>query len=492
MLAVLTLLSASACSETANTEETDSADTATTGVTATTEETETENLSDYELRQLIPDDLPDTDFGGKSFRVMTHDSSSYGSGSYEIVADEITGDACNDAVFNRNREIEFRFDAAIECMLDPNPWTTIKTTVTSGTDDYDLVGIYNFLAYHPINAKVVYNWTEIPNVNLDKPWHNKLANGNATINNRLYAICSDLSISSMTYTYAIFFNVNMATDYGYPSGDLYDLVKEGKWTIDKMMEVTSDMYVDTNGNGKADTDDTYGFGYCIINPADVWLAAFDQPICSVVDGNSLEITFMSDKTVSILEKMLDWHYNAQGFTSLGTQYDEETYFLNNKLVMAPLRFYAAYNKLREMEEPYSIIPYPKWDEEQDSYYTNADDKFTAFIVPITACNNLDFVGTIYEALCAESYKKVYPEYYDTALKGKYSSEPATAEMVDVIMAGRNFDFSFQFGEPYFQRLPYMIRDMISSNNPDITSKYQKLEKALNKSINDRLLPLYNE
>ena len=49
-------------------------------------------------------------------------------------------------------------------------------------------------------------WTDIPYVNLEQPWHNKLANDGATINGKLFTICSDLSVSSMTYTYAIFFN----------------------------------------------------------------------------------------------------------------------------------------------------------------------------------------------------------------------------------------------------------------------------------------------
>lgn len=368
----------------------------------------------------------------------------------------------------------------------------MKTAVQSGITDFQLYGMFNYLAYKVINVSAAYNWNEVPHVNLDKPWHNSLANGNATINNKLFGICSDLAVSSMTYTYAIFFNMDMAETHGYPSSTLYSMVNEGTWTIDKMIEITSEMYSDANGNGEKDTEDTFGFGYFIMNPADVWLAAFDQPICSVTDDNTIELSFMTDKTVSILEKLLDYHYNCDGFIKLPGQYDEEKYFLNNKLVMAPLRFYAAYNVLRDMEADYSILPYPKWNEEQESYYTNADDKFTAFFIPISAVDQLDFIGTIYEALCAESYKKVYPEYYDTALKGKYSAEPETTEMVDLIMSGRNFDFSFQFGESYFDYLPYKLRNCLKDNTPDLASAYKKIEKPINKAIKNKLLPLYTD
>jgi len=424
LLALMMLASAStACSDAAVSDDTQ---TPSDTIAAPETTAEPESLSEYDKRQLIPDELPDVTFGGQSFRVMTYDNV-YGNAAYEIVSEELTGDSCNDAVYNRNLSIESRFEVAIECTPDATPYTTVINLVTAGTDDFDVVGMYNYKAFNPINAKAGLNWMEVPNIHTDKPWHNKLANDNATINGKLFTICSDFAITSMTYTYGIFFNLSIMEDHGYPSADLYSMVKEGTWTMDTFQNIVGNIYEDTNGNGTADGDDIYGFGYYITNPADVWLAAFDQPICSVTDEGSIELSIITDKTVSILEKLLDFHYNCDGFIRLtNQQYEEETFFLKENLAMAPLRFHAAYNVLRDMNDPYSILPFPKWNEEQDTYYTNADDKFTTFIVPITAYNNVDFIGTVYEALSAESYKKVYPIYYDSALKGKYSEEPETA------------------------------------------------------------------
>ena len=80
------------------------------------------------------------------------------------------------------------------------------------------------------------------------------------------------------------------------------------------------------------------------------------------------------------------------------------------------------------------------------------------------------------------YKTVYPEFYDAALKGKYSEDTTTAEMIDLIMAGRVFEFSFQFGE-YLASLPYMFRNCLFSNSTDLASTLQKNKKALNKKLN---------
>lgn len=490
LLAALLLSSAfTACGDSTSDNTVDT----TNDTTANTVDVETEPLSDYDARQLVSDDLPENDFGGQEFRVLTNAPTitAYDAVSFEIVAEELTGDACNDAVYNRNIDIGERFNTGIVVSEDKEPWTVCKTAVIAGTDDYDLVGFYNYKSCELINAGALLNWYEISHVNLEKPWHNSLANSNATINNRLYAICSDLSITSMTYTYAIYFNQRILGDQGYSSEDLYQMVRDGTWTIDKMSEMVEGMYVDVNGDGKADTGDRYGFGYNVVNPADVWTVAFNQPLCSVTEDNQIEINFMTDKTMSILEKLLAFHYENQGFIKYtAEQYEEEKYFLNAQLAMAPLRFAAAYSDLREMEDTYSMLPWPKWDEDQDAYYTNADDKFTAFGVPLTAYGNEEFVGTIYEALCAESYKKVYPAYYDIALKGKYSTDAGTAEMVDLIMEGRNFDFSFQFGISHFQRLPYLMRDLVAANNANLASKWKSIENTMWTAIENELLPLY--
>ncbi len=484
LLVTPTLLSCSS----GETKETDT--TANPAENATETETETEALSEYEKRQLIPDDLEDTDFGGRDFRVITTAHDTYDAVAFEIVAEELNGDACNDAVYNRNLEIENRFNAVVTCSAEKEPYKIVKTAVTSGADDYDIAALYDYMVYQLVTAESVMNWMGMPHINMEKPWHNALANKNATINNCLYAICSDLSITSMTYTYATFFNIKMMESYGYTAEALYDLVREGKWTIDKLSEIASGIYTDVNGDGKADQDDIYGFGYNVVNPADVWMTAFGQPLFTMNPDNTYDINFMSEKSVAILDKLLELHYNNKGVFLPPKQYDEQTFFLNGQYAMAPLRFHAAYTKLRDMEDPYSMLPYPKWDEEQSNYYTNADDKFSVFLIPKTAANNLDFIGTVFEALSAISYKRVYPEYYDVALKGKYSTDASTAEMIDLIMAGRNFDFTFQFGESYFQRLPYLMRDLIVGKKQNLASKYDSIKEKLYTQIDEKLLPLY--
>lgn len=446
-------------------------------------------LTELEKRKMIADDLPEVTYDGKAFRVLTS-SSSYSDYMSEIAVEELNGDACNDAVYERNLRVEERFNTKIEAYTHSDPHNQAQVLAQSGSADYDVLAFFNYLAYNPIMAEALLNWYDAPHQDFDKPWHIKLANDGATINNRLYAICSDFSYTSMTLTYAFFANLEMAANYGYPAEDLYTLVQEGKWTIDKFIDIVSGIYEDTNGDGQRDKGDIYGYGYSIWNPADVWFTAFGETITVKNEEGRLDINFMTDKTVSMLDKLLSCHYDFPAFNQYDGGFEEEDIFVAQKLVFSPLRFQAAYTKLRDMSAAYTMLPYPKWDEAQSGYYTNADDKFTVFGLPVTAHDDLEFISCIFEAMSAESYKTVFPAYYDKALKGKYSTDATTAQMVDMIMAGRNFDFTFQFGESLFQRIPYMIRDHLQKNDPNIASAYKKVEKPLNISLTKKLYKLY--
>lgn len=493
LLALLMLVPAAmtSCSEgTENAETTAAENTAApTAGEEVVEETAVEELSPAEQRALIPDNLPEMTFDGRSYIFAVEEAK-----SYEIVSEELTGEATNDAVYDRNLRIEERFDVKIEALATSTPYDNVKNVVTSGTYAYDVVGFWNFKAFVPIMAGVLYNWNELPYVDLTQPWHNQLANDPATINGKLYAINSDLSISTLQYTYGMFFNYNIWENYGVTGQNLYDMVFDGSWTVEKMQSLTTGIWEDTNGDGVHDRNDIHGYSVFLgLNTTDVWLAAFDLDVATIADDGTFEITFFNEKTVTALEKAIALSYDEIGTfqNNTGNWRDVPAAFAEGKIAMTQLYFGETTESLGEMEDTYGILPLPKFDEAQEGYYTNAWDQFSVFGIPLTLADaDKDVTGIIFEALCAESYKTVFPAYYDQALKSRYSAEPATAEIVDLIMAGRKLEFTFQFGEN-LSSLPYMFRQMLASNSTDIASTYKRQQKALNK-VMQRVIDVYME
>ncbi|MBR4896603.1 MAG: hypothetical protein IKZ41_09250, partial [Clostridia bacterium] len=222
-----------------------------------------------------------------------------------------------------------------------------------------------------------------------------------------------------------------------------------------------------------------------VNTHDVWLAALDiSPVLTIRGADDFEVTFFSDATVSALELIASLYHESEGslFDSAGDWRHIPAIFATGRVAMTQLYFGETTESLTVMEDTYGILPLPKFNELQEGYYTNCWDQFTVFAVPLTIpTDDLDFVGTLYEVLSAESYKTVFPAYYDVALKSRYSAEPATAQVVDLIMAGRKLDFTFQFGEK-LSRLPYLFRDMVVANDTAVASKYKKIQKSMNKQI----------
>ena len=131
-------------------------------------------------------------------------------------------------------------------------------------------------------------------------------------------------------------------------------------------------------------------------------------------------------------------------------------------------------ELRVMEDDYSILPMPKWDEAQEEYITMADGNHNALAIPVTV-QNLEAVGTITEALSAESYKIVFPAYYDVALKVKGTRDPESIKMLDRIVESSAFDFGYIYDG--WKGFAVMLYSQLTSNSKNIESAYERYERS---------------
>jgi len=82
-----------------------------------------------------------------------------------------------------------------------------------------------------------------------------------------------------------------------------------------------------------------------------------------------------------------------------------------------------------------------------------------------------------EALNAESYKSVVPAYYEDALKGKYSRDSDTAEMLDLISSKMAFDFSFVHTASV-SSLDNMMGDWITAGKSSLASEWESRKVSM--------------
>ena len=426
---------------------------------------------------LLADGLGERDFNGKELRVLIRGGCAVHTD--EIYQESAEGDTINDAVYNRNRAVEARFNAAVtvipvgespESILTDN----LSRSVLAGMDEYDLaVGHMTLMGMSTAN-KLYLDWYQMPNIDLEKPWWIEEAASALSVAGRTFLAASHMTHSLLDYTYCIFFNKQVAQNYGIE--DLYKIVNDGKWTLAYLHETVKDMYIDLDNDGRKSIGDFYGFVTNTQTAANVFLWGFDQAVAAHNSDGLPELVVNTPKTVNIIEKLYELYFETQGV--LGTIYGEgdvgwwavpPEIFAEDRTLFATGHFSHAITNYRGMDTPFGIIPYPKWDEAQDKYYTIVDGHGPLLGIPRTV-RDIDFVTVMAEALSAEGYKQVTPAYYEVALKIKFVRDAESVMMLDKIMDGLRYDFAYIYDG--WGGLGNVVQNRLTMQNKNFASHYE--------------------
>jgi len=133
-----------------------------------------------------------------------------------------------------------------------------------------------------------------------------------------------------------------------------------------------------------------------------------------------------------------------------------------------------------METDFGIIPYPKYDINQENYVSRVEYYMTMQL-PITNPDHAR-AGVMLEALNSESAKTIIPAFYDIALKTKYARDDESSQMLDLIFSTLVVDI----GDT---TLCDKIRDsfmatMFEKNDRNLASKIESTEIIIQKFIDN--------
>lgn len=431
-LVLCLFVSVASCAQ--NTREADSNLTGSVETTAANAETDS-----LEARRGVSDNLGEKDLEGGMFRMIYQ--TRYRQFQY---AEELNGDILNDTVFNRNSEVESRFNVVIVHKegAENDLASHMVNSVLAGSDEYDLYLGHALYTGSYIGKGVFADWY---NTDIDflKPWFPPYAVKNLTLNNRMYLTVSDICLSVASNTYCMFFNKMIADSYNLPN--IYEIVREGGWTLDKMNTLITGLYSDINGDGTADEEDFYGFVSEKTNSLPAYLFSCDIRTVDIDDEGSTEILYGNEKSVNMIEKLRILLFDNDGsYPENVTSSTLELMFSSGRAVFIGNVLGVSAASFREIcDFDYGIIPYPKYDEAQENYYTIPGGSFSVLALPMTAMN-YSLIETCVTALSAESWKNVLSAYYDVVLKYKGARDEESIEMLDRILDGRNISFEFVY------------------------------------------------
>lgn len=366
----------------------------------------------------------------------------------EFYVGESTGDIIDDALYDRKKTLDERYNVGIEFAYVPGHFwddrdqfvNAVQTSVMSNDGAYDIIGGVSVVMPTLMMNDLPCDISKVDEIKLDEPWWTASLMDELSINGKLYFASGDASLGMISGMMCMFFNKTLIDELKME--DPYELVTSGKWTFDKLLTMAEAGYSDINGNGKVDEGDRYGLTITNRNHVNNFLDSFDLHIIQRDTSGLPYFTFGDEKVVEAMDKLNSALNNLPGFVvenENGTLYTNT--FRDGNALFASAEFKDSIN-LRDVTSDFGIIPYPKWDETQDEYHGAARSTFTLFGLPTTA--DASVAGTILEAFAKESYEKVSPAYYEIALKVKYSRDDISAQMYDLIRGGVRFQFGITY------------------------------------------------
>ena len=479
LLLVLAMMASSAAllSCSSGTENADGAAANTETPSASEEEVavETEEQKDsLEARMDVSDELPEKKFDGRTFAIIGDDAC-----TDHYLSEELSGEPVNDAVFERNTELSERFDITLDAVVYPesNIAGQAQNSVVAGDDAFQMMACHIIYLGMSATNDYMYNWYDLPYVNFDQPWWSDSTVSDLKYKDKAFIAIGDFALSALGSTYCMFYNKEMATNYGLP--DMYELVAEGGWTIDKQYEFSEGVYTDANGDGQRDQNDTYALTTDCKSNANAYLWAFGKKIATQQEDFTYVLDYYDEKLVALVEKLYNLYYETDYvyFDTTSHGIGQVVFPLGNNLFTNGNIGWMN-GVLRDVEFDYGTIPYPKWDELQPDYYTSVDGGHEGLAI-LKSIQDPEFVGIISEALNAESWKRVVPAYYDVSLKFKGARDEQSIEMLDRIVNSRIFDFGYVYGG---WGCVFWIQYLLEGASKDITSYYEKNFKPYNKSM----------
>lgn len=453
----------------------DTIDTAKETTAPSTESVTAADTEDPSLR----DSLPDADFNGATYTILTQTYT-----EEDFIAEAETGALINDAVYRRNSAVEERFH--VDLQFDSRgsipdgtnaSSTALRNSVNAGDNAYQLYSDCMLAAAPNALKNCLLDMGSLEYLDLSRVWWNQSSRTALSIDGHVFLLAGNIAHDYTTHMHCLFMNKRLGSNLDMTS-TVYDSVFNGVWTVDYFQSLLKDTWQDLNGNSKPDEYDSYGYFAHSSTWSEIYTYAFGETVISHDSDGMPVLNFNQDKFASMVEKVYDLLYETEG------TYTFEDYYLgmftDGRAVFATGCLSHSFDAFSDMEDDFAILPYPKWDEAQDTYHTFSDGAAPIVGIPTTV-EDVEMVGIITEGLAAEGYRTVIPAVYDKALKGRGTRDEESVRIIDIIQNGCIIDFGF-----VYEIGGNTMYSLISKKNKNFASYYEKKEKTWQKKLDSTI------
>ena len=429
------------------------------------------------------DGLPEKDMDKFELKIVHFDGNWLSWALTKLDAESETGDRLNDAIYKRNRNMEERFNCEINVTgKETITAGDIQSEIMAGDSNYDVWFMYDNWTLGAV--EYLLPWEELPYINLDREWWNPSATEVFNLEGKTYAAAGNYSLSVLSRASGFAFNKDIYNKMNR-SENIYDLAREGKWTIDVMYDTAKNAYIDLDGDSSMNENDQYGISgswketfWRFLSGSDVRFISKDSNSDPVFDLSKNETAI--NKMLKIFDLFTEKgiYYNPQT-KDVHSVFDSEEIFADGRLLFKTVNCFDL-EALRTCDIDIGILPCPKYDENQENYYAPSFGAEISVLLKTLPEERKENVGMLLEALAYDSNANILPEYKEVLLKTKLARDNESEEMIDIILNSISFDFGInawqnEVGVPIVQRI-YV------KNDPNVASTLAKMQKSVDAQI----------
>ncbi|MGM9683851.1 MAG: hypothetical protein ACI3XQ_09655, partial [Eubacteriales bacterium] len=284
-------------------------------------------------------------------------------------------------------------------------------------------------------------------------------------------------MSQISSAMGILYSKDMYESLKYED-DLYELVKNKEWTLEKLNLMTQDVYQDLNNSATVDDADRFGF-YGNGHSINGLLYGFDCPVTNYLDDGSVSIAnYYNEHLVSVFDNLYRF-FNDNNNVIRGGDSDNLVAVSSGKTLFASTWIDTLISeRMRNSADRIGILPNPLFDTEQEEYYSYMQ-RWDLMYIP----TNADFERStiVLEYLNFTSAEYMVPRYWETSLSLKGADEEADKEMLQIIRDSLFYDFVMVFNTE-MGGMKDAVAFLISSRSNSLSSWWQQNEKKYSESL----------
>lgn len=401
------------------------------------------------------------------------------------------GGLISEAIVARNSSVEERLGITLEFVEEncfagnyATTWVQKAANDQQADNTYDIYAGYSQAVPYMAIKGMTADLLEYEAFNVSKPWWPAALTEECTINDKLYFCSGDISTNLLWMMIGTFYNTDLYEQYFPGEKSPMDMVEDNEWTMEKFFGMTRDLYTD-DGNGIKDISDTYG---CILYATNIDAFQTAAGIISIEkdDTSGLKISegWKSQRCADVCDLVGEF-IKGQGVYYQDDISVREIFFQQRGVFITDRLFIVAGKDTVEtakIEFSYGLVPQPKYEASQENFMTNVGHTFTMYAAnpnsPI-----IEAAVTTLEAMGSANHRSVTPVVFEVAMKVRYTDNPQTARMYDIIRENISFDIGRLFSSTFRDATANTFRTTATSANPSsFLTNVKKNEKVIQAGI----------